>query len=83
MPSQLLPIPITSEIWNEVGVDLVGPLQAAKSGHKYLLTASCYCTKWMEAVPIEDKTAARVFNVLFKLLCEKGVASFIQVGVRE
>ena len=50
-------------------------LQTTKSGHKYLLTASCYFTKWTEAVQIQDKKAATVVNVLFKMLCEKGVAS--------
>ena len=73
-PAQLHPIPVTAAFWHQVGIDLVGPLQTSQSGNKYLLTACCYFTKWTEAIPIKDKTASTVAQVLYKLLCEKGVA---------
>ena len=38
-----------------VGIDLVGLLKEC-NGNKYIATAVCYFTKFVEAKPIPDKT---------------------------
>ncbi|XP_056132883.1 uncharacterized protein LOC130109943 [Lampris incognitus] len=44
--------------WHMIGVDLIGPLKASqKGGNTYLLTATDYFTKWVEARPILAKQA--------------------------
>ena len=54
-------IPIKSSgPFHLVGMDLVGPLQLTKNGHRYIITFSDYFTKWIEVFPIEDKTAESV-----------------------
>ena len=55
---QLNPIPVKS-LWYMVGIDFVGPiLRAVDDGSGYILTATDYFTKWCEAVPTVDKSAA-------------------------
>ena len=43
-----------------VGMDLVGPLQVTNNGNKYIITFTDYFTKWVEVMPIKNKTAESV-----------------------
>ena len=63
----LHPIQVKDEAWTQVGMDLVGPLPITPRGHKYIMTLTDYYTKWAEAYPIEDKTAASVVGVLYSV----------------
>ena len=54
----------TSEPWELVGIDLIGPFKTSPRGHKYAVTATCLFTKWVEAEPIADKSAKSVFYAL-------------------
>jgi hypothetical protein len=51
-------------------MDLVGPLPTTPKGHKYIMTVTDYYTKWAEAHPIADKTAASVASVLYSVSCK-------------
>ena len=48
-------------------MDLVGPLVETQSENKYIMTLTDYYTKWAEAVPIKDKTASTVAEVMFSV----------------
>lgn len=64
---ELHPIPVKAP-WHHVGIDFIGPLQPTTSrGNKYILTLSDYFTKFVEAVPLPNKTAFGVANSLFKV----------------
>ncbi len=64
---QLNPIPVKSP-WYMVGIDFVGPISpVADDGSRYILTITDYFTKWAEAIPTCDKSAATVSAVLFKV----------------
>ena len=60
----LHPIRVEGEAWHQLGMDLVGPLHITPRGNKYIMTVTDYYTKWAEAVPLKDKSAASVANVL-------------------
>ena len=49
-------------------VDLVDPLKE-NNRFCYIITAVDCTSKWVEAEPIDDKTALSVAQVPFKLLC--------------
>ena len=63
---ELHPVKVQSP-WYHVGIDLIGPLPVSKSGNRYVLTLSDYCTKWVKAVPLERKHATGVALTLFKV----------------
>ena len=50
------------------GLDFVGPFTpaAARTGNKYILVATDYCTEWVEAKALWDNTAASTANFLSK-----------------
>ena len=49
----LHPLPVVSEPFSKVAIDIVGPLPRSTSGYKYLLTFMCLYTKYPEAIPLK------------------------------
>lgn len=46
--------------WEQVTVDLIGPLPRSRQGHIWLLTMQDRYTKWLETRPLRQATAAKV-----------------------
>ena len=64
---QLHPVPVKSP-WFQIGIDYVGPIfPPTDDGSCYILTICDYFTKWVEAIPTSDKTAATVSSHLYKV----------------
>ena len=55
--AQLHPIKVKDTVWNRIGIDLVGPLPETSRGNKYLITCTCYFSRWPEADPLKSKSA--------------------------
>ncbi len=53
-------------------MDLIGPFQPTALGHKYVLTMTDYFSKYVEAVPIPDKSALSVAQGIYKVYCRQG-----------
>ena len=49
----------------------MGPLREC-NGMKYIATAVCYFTKFVEAKPVPEKTGVQVAGVIYDLLCQYG-----------
>ena len=49
-----------SAVWELIGIDLTGPLLKTVDGFQYILTATDYFSKWVEAFPLKRKTSAEV-----------------------
>lgn len=69
--SELKPIKV-EEVWELLGVDLMGPLPTTPTGYKYILTATDYFSKWVEAFPLKSKSAAEVASRLLQMYLRHG-----------
>ena len=46
--AELHPIPVRSEVWYQVGIDLVGPLTLTRNNNRYFCVQSCHLQlKWI------------------------------------
>ncbi len=57
------PIPIPSRRFSHVHVDLVGPLPVSEDGFTYIMTMVDRTSRWLEAVPIKEMSAATCTRV--------------------
>ena len=58
-------------------MDLIGPLKLTSHGNQYLLTMTCYFSKWNEAFPIRDKSAVSVAQAIYSAYCRHGAPNEI------
>ena len=69
----LHPIAVKPQFWQQVGMDLVGPLNETPRENKYIVTLTDYFTKWVEAAaPPPDKCAASVAQFIYSMMCRHG-----------
>lgn len=68
----LKPVTVEPQVWHLVGIDLIGPFQLTPEGFQYVLTMTDYFSKYVEAVPIADKSAYSVARGVFKVYCRHG-----------
>lgn len=68
----LHPVKVFPQVWYLVGMDLIGPFQPTAAGSKYVLTMTDYFSKYVEAVPIPDKSAVSVACGIYKVYCRHG-----------
>ncbi len=55
---------VLSEPFEDVAVDIVGPLEKGKGGYRFMLTYVCLATRWPEAVPLRSITSQAVAEAL-------------------
>ncbi|CAB4040892.1 retrotransposable element, partial [Paramuricea clavata] len=74
--AELHPIPV-SDVWKQVGIDLIGPLKASKQGNSYIATMTDYFSKWPEAQAIPNKSTKCVSDFLFKMILRYGCMDIV------
>ena len=61
----LIPLPVISEPFSRIAIDIVGPLPVCpKTGNRFILTVLDLATHYPEAIPLLDHTAQRVATAL-------------------
>ena len=61
------------ESYDQVGIDLVGPLPITKRNNRYILVMTEYLTKWPEAKPIPNKNAETIAQHFHEeIICRHG-----------
>ncbi|XP_076043623.1 uncharacterized protein LOC143026738 [Oratosquilla oratoria] len=73
-PAPLGPLPLISEPFQRVAVDIVGPIiPRAADGAKYILTCVDFATRWPEAVPLRNIETVTVAEAMFEIFCRVGI----------
>ena len=54
-------------------MDVVGPLERSRTGHRYILVICDYATRYPEAFPLRNTKARQVANCLIQLFSRVGV----------
>lgn len=60
----LVPLPIISQPFKRIAMDIVGPLPKSSQGHRYILVVCDYATRYPEAFPMKFIDAASVAEEL-------------------
>ena len=53
-------------------MDLISPFKSSALGCKFVLIATDYFSKYVEAIPIPDKSADSVAKGIYKIYCRQG-----------
>ena len=69
----LIPLPVISEPFTRIAMDIVGPLPRSSAGHKYILVMCDYATRYPEAVLLRSIDAEHVAEELIKLFARVGI----------
>ena len=69
----LIPLPVISEPFTRIAMDIVGLLPRSSAGHKYILVMCDYATRYPEAVPLRSIDAKHVAEELIKLFARVGI----------
>ncbi|KAL0156516.1 hypothetical protein M9458_047762, partial [Cirrhinus mrigala] len=69
----LQPLPIITEPFKRIAMDIVGPLERSKTGNQYILVVSDYATRYPEAFPLRSITTPKVIQALVQLFSRVGI----------
>ena len=73
----LQPLP-TTERFQRIHMDFLGPLPTTTQGHKHILLIVDAFTKWPEAFPLKSAQASDVARIFYdKIICRYGAPSSI------
>uniref|UniRef100_A0A7N8Y8R1 Gypsy retrotransposon integrase-like protein 1 n=1 Tax=Mastacembelus armatus TaxID=205130 RepID=A0A7N8Y8R1_9TELE len=61
-----------SAVWEVIGIDVMGPLPKTVEGFQYILTATDYFSKWVEAFPLKTKSATEVGRHICSIIYRHG-----------
>ena len=69
----LIPLPIISQPFKRIAMDIVGPLPRSRQGNRFVLVICDYATRYPEAVPMKNVDAGSVVEELIKVFSRVGV----------
>ncbi len=69
----LQPLPVISEPFRRIAMDIVGPLEKSSTSHRYILVISDYATRYPEAFPLCTITTPKIVHSLVQLFSRVGI----------
>ncbi|KAI5625238.1 hypothetical protein C0J50_15204 [Silurus asotus] len=77
-PAPLNPIVVSTDPFERIIVDCVGPLPKTSSGNCYLLTVMCAATRFPEAFPMRTLKSKAVVKALIRFFTTFGLPRYVQ-----
>lgn len=71
-------VPIITEPFRKLVIDVVGPLPESRSGCRYILTILCVGTKFPEAIPLKELNSPCIVDALLSTFARVGFPAEIQ-----
>ena len=59
-PAPLVPLPVITEPFQRIAMDIVGPLPKSRLGNRFILVICDYATRYPEAIPLRSIDAVHV-----------------------
>ena len=72
-PVPLIPLPIMTEPFSRIAMDIVGPVLRSRRGHRFTLVVCDYATRYPEAIPLRSCKAETVAEELLKMFARVGI----------
>ena len=69
----MVPLPVVTEPFSRVAMDIVGPLPRSRSGNRYVLVLCDYGTRYPEAVPLRTTDAETIAEELITIFSRVGI----------
>ena len=69
----MIPIPVVTEPFQRIAMDVVGPLPQNRAGNRYMLVICDYSNKYPEAVPMKSIDAEHVAEEMVKVFAKVGI----------
>ena len=69
----LIPLPVVTEPFRRIAMDVVGPLPRSRSGNQYILVLCDYTTRYPEVVLLRSVDAEHVAEEIVKVFTRVGV----------
>ena len=69
----LVPLPVISQPFESIAMDIVGPLPRSAKGNRFVLVICDYATRYPEAVPMKTIDAASVAEELVTIFSRVGI----------
>ena len=67
----LKPMPSTTNVWEQIAMDVVGPVTESNSGMKYILVLSDYASRFVMTIPMKDQKAHTIARHLVQRIYTK------------
>ena len=72
-PAPLIPLPVITEPFCRIAMDIVGPLLRSRLGNRFILVICDYATRYPEAIPLWSIDAAHIAEEFIKVFACLGI----------
>ena len=69
--------PLPDKPFDVISTDLIGPLKLTTGGNRYILVCTDFLTRYCVVEPLQNKSADKVCEGLWKIWCEHGCPSIL------
>jgi len=69
----MLPMPVVPRPFQQIAMDLIGPLPKTRTGNRFILTICNYATRYPEAIALPSTEASQIAKELIGVFARVGV----------